>query len=165
MVFGHFGDDVLRGGHSNDRLDGGAGSDNIDGGRGNDQIDGGEGVDRLRGGSGRDILVGGADADAFMFENGDVRTTRTQADVVRDFAQLDGDLINLQFLDAKTATEADDRFAFLGNKAFSGIAGQLRYDVVAGNTFVEGNTDGDKLADFYVRLDGLHTLVAADFVF
>jgi hypothetical protein len=33
-----------------------------------------------------------------------------------------------------------------------------------GNTFIEGDTDGDGVADFVIRLNGLINLVAGDFV-
>jgi hypothetical protein len=41
---------------------------------------------------------------------------------------------------------------------------QLHYAQAAGNTYVEGDTDGDGLADFVIALTGLHALAAGDFV-
>ena len=46
----------------------------------------------------------------------------------------------------------------------SGGFGELRFEQKGGNTLVTGGTNGDKLADFTVQLNGLHTLVAADFI-
>jgi serralysin len=58
----------------------------------------------------------------------------------------------------------DDPFTFVGTAAFSGIAGQLRYEITDGNTLVTGDMNGDGFADFMIRLDGSHSLVAGDFI-
>jgi hypothetical protein len=58
----------------------------------------------------------------------------------------------------------DQQFAFIGTGAFTGAAGQLRYQQISGNTYVMGDTDGDGDADFWIRLDGLHNLQAGDFI-
>ena len=47
---------------------------------------------------------------------------------------------------------------------FSGAAGELRYAHAQGNTYIEGDTNGDSFADFMIRLDGMHVVDAADFV-
>ena len=41
---------------------------------------------------------------------------------------------------------------------------ELRYDVVGGNTYVYGNVNGDAIADFCIKLSGIHTLTSSDFV-
>lgn len=56
------------------------------------------------------------------------------------------------------------KFTWIGIAAFTGTPGQLHYVQLNGNTFDEGNTDGDGTADFVIRLTGLHALVAGDFV-
>jgi hypothetical protein len=40
----------------------------------------------------------------------------------------------------------------------------LRSFQSGGNTFVEAHVDSDGIADFVLRLDGLHTLGADDFI-
>jgi hypothetical protein len=57
----------------------------------------------------------------------------------------------------------DQAFSFIGTGAFSNTAGQLRYEQISGNTYVEGDTNGDGVADFMIRFDGLHALVSGDF--
>jgi hypothetical protein len=57
----------------------------------------------------------------------------------------------------------DQAFAFIGNGVFSHAAGELRYEQVGSATIVEGDTNGDGVADFWIRLDGVHTLQAGDF--
>jgi len=55
-------------------------------------------------------------------------------------------------------------FTFIGTESFRNVAGELRYQEISGNTFVYGDTNGDGVADFMIRLDGGHALVAGDFV-
>ncbi len=62
------------------------------------------------------------------------------------------------------ALAGDQKFAFIGTGAFTGVAGQLHYLHEGSTTFVEGDTNGDGAADFAIRLNGLVALVGADFV-
>src|SRR5215218_4683363 len=55
-------------------------------------------------------------------------------------------------------------FVFLGTAAFTGVAGELRFGEVNGNTKVSADLDGDARADFQIRLDGLITLTDANFL-
>jgi len=52
----------------------------------------------------------------------------------------------------------------LGGAAFTGSEGGRGYEAFNGNTYVMGDMDGDGSADFWVRLDGLHTLTQGDFI-
>lgn len=67
-------------------------------------------------------------------------------------------------MDADTLTEGDQAFQFIGTAAFSNTAGELRYEVVDGNTYVYGDTNGDGAADFMILLAGSYSLTAGDFV-
>ena len=141
---------------------------------GNDTLDGGAGNDTLRGDAGRDVLTGGAGADTFDFnavaESGILVTTR---DVINDFTHNAtlalSDRIDVSTIDANGALSGDV-FSWIGTAAFTGVAGQLHYraEDAAGTandkTIVEGDTDGNKIADFQIELTGLKALVAADFV-
>ncbi|HEV2747095.1 MAG TPA: hypothetical protein VGW34_07335 [Allosphingosinicella sp.] len=128
-------------------------------------LDGGAGNDTLSGGLGRDLLTGGTGLDLFAFASGDTAASRAGADAITDFSHAQGDRIDLSAFDADTATaEIDDAFSFIGGAAFSGTAGELRIEVAQGNTFVLGDASGDGIADFCVRIDGLPTLLADDFV-
>ncbi len=55
-------------------------------------------------------------------------------------------------------------FAFIGTDAFTGAAGELRFEQSATDTFVQGDLNGDSVADFWIKLNGLHTLGSGDFV-
>ncbi len=63
FLFGHDGNDILRGGAGDDSLNGGDGDDLLFGGTGNDWMMGSTGADTLHGGDGNDVLNGGAGND------------------------------------------------------------------------------------------------------
>jgi hypothetical protein len=88
----------------------------------------------------------------------------TAADVLTDFLR-GSDKIDLSFMDANETTEAADRFSFVGGNAFSGAAGEVRYQAVSGGVHVFGDTDGDKLADFQIIVNGASAVDASDFFF
>ena len=119
----------------------------------------------LDGGAGADDLKGGAGADTFVFDDGDFGgMTPSTSDRIMDFRRSDGDRIDLSAVDANSGLSGDQAFAFIGTGAFTNVAGELRYEQVNGNTYVYGDTDGDGTADFMLRLDGTHSLIAGDFV-
>lgn len=160
------GADRFNGGGGADRMLGQAGDDRLLGGDGDDRLLGGGGNDDLVGGLGRDVITGGIGQDNLLFDDGETGATRATADVVTDFSQGDGDRINLRFVDADTrSASVDDAFSFIGTGAFTGVAGQLRYETVAGTSWVMGDTDGDGAADLFVRVNGGVALDATDFVF
>ena len=150
---------IITGTRRSERLTGGSAADSISGLDGNDTLDGGAGNDRLDGGPGADTLTGGAGADSFAFRPADLAAT----DTITDFSKAQGDKILLSELDANTNTAANDKFAFIGAKAFSGQAGQLRYEVTNGETHVYGDMNGDKVADLHIKLTGVHSLDGSEF--
>ncbi len=150
----------------NDQILGLAGIDKLTGLSGNDILDGGIGVDTLTGGLGRDTMTGGTLRDIFDFnaiaETGKGPATR---DVIKDFVHLTDD-IDLSTIDANGAAAGNTAFSFLATKgaAFTGVKGQLHWLQAAGKTIVEGDIDGNKVADFQIELTGLVTLSGADFI-
>lgn len=161
-IVGGSGDDRLNGEDGDDLLDGGAGNDALNGGGGVDTLIGGAGNDRIRGGWGSDLLSGGAGADLFIFAPGDFDSF--QADVITDFVRTEGDKISLGGIDANTGTLSNEKFSFIGASAFSGKAGELRYDIDGGRAHVYGDMDGDGIADLHLVIDGVSHLVASDFL-
>jgi Ca2+-binding RTX toxin-like protein len=130
---------------------------------GSDTIDGHGGSDWIEGGAGQDFLTGGSGADAFVFRDGDFAAlTQTGCDEIRDFSESDGDTIRLNYVDADTGTTGDQAFSFIGSNAFHDVAGELRYEQVNGDTYLMGDTNGDGIADFMIKLDGLHALNAGE---
>jgi len=166
LLYGDAGTDLLFGGDDIDRLFGGADADLLDGGAANDQLFGDAGDDVLAGGAGIDAMTGGAGTDSFSFRAGDTGSTRATADRILDFTQGApgiGDRIDLLQTDAISGG-TDDAFTFIGTAAFSGAAGEVRYQVLSGTTYVYATTDAVAGIDLVIRLDGALTLTAADFV-
>lgn len=157
--------DVLQAGAGNDLLVGGSGGDRLYGQSGDDDLRGGTGKDLLVGGAGRDVLAGGEHGDRFVFDDGHFAGLNySTADRIRDFEAAGNDVIDLAAVDANSAVGGDQAFAFIGNAAFSSKAGELRYTSNGINTLVQGDTDGDGIADFAIRLDGTIDLTADMFL-
>ena len=163
-LVGDDGQDTLRGGFANDRLVGGGGDDRLLGGNGNDRLNGNNGDDVLIGGLGKDVLFGQNDADSFVFTRVLDSTVGTTRDQIKDFSAADGDLIDLSAIDADANTGADDAFTFIGNAAYSGIAGELRFTSYVTNSIIRGDVDGDGVDDFQIAVAGVTTLSVGDFV-
>lgn len=155
-LWGRGGDDLVQGGTGNDRLFGQAGNDNLQGGRGHDRLDGG---------SGKDLFAGGTGADLFLFDDGHFAGRGySTADRIIDFNAVQGDRISLAAVDADRTKAGDQAFSFVGTGAFSGTAGELRYASNGAHTLLAGDTDGDGVADFAIRLDGVIDLTADMFL-
>ncbi len=92
-------------------------------------------------------------------------------DRIADFEQ-GRDHIDLSAIDARTTKStllANDAFSFIGTDTFDDVAGQLRYSHVGSfgrvvSTIIEGDTDGNGIANFQIELTGRHTLSSSDFV-
>ncbi|MFS2111920.1 calcium-binding protein [Sphingomonas sp. Sphisp140] len=126
-------------------------------------LSGNSGANILIGGAGRDQLTGGGGGDTFGFASGDFAgLTASTADLIYDFSQAEGDRIDLSAIDA-VAGGADDAFAFLGAGAFTGVAGELRYEYSGTRTMIYGDLDGNGVADFAIALTGNIALAAGDF--
>lgn len=129
---------------------------------GNDVIDGRGGADVVNGGLGADVLTGGQGFDTFQYRNGLDSVVRG-ADRITDFERR-MDVVDLSRVDADTTVRGDQDFAFIGTAAFSGTAGELRYNRAGQNAAVIGDTDGDGRADFVIAFTGLTAFDADDFV-
>jgi hypothetical protein len=76
------------------------------------------------------------------------------------------DKIDLTRVDANSLAAGDQAFAWIGSNAFSGVAGQLRAFQSGGVWFVQGDVDGDAVADLAIALilQGPTPLGAGDFL-
>jgi Ca2+-binding RTX toxin-like protein len=136
------------------------GANVLSGMAGDDSLLGLEGNDILIGGSGADSLKGGPGSDVFLYQS--VSDSIASAmDRIVDFAT--GDKIDLSQIDANSGAANDQAFAFVGTNAFTGTAGELRYEISGGATYVYGDTDGDGSADLVIMLAGSHAMAGADF--
>jgi Ca2+-binding RTX toxin-like protein len=156
------GNDTVQGGDGNDHIFGGTGADTVFGGAGADALDGGAGADVLVGGAGADQLTGGSENDIFVFTRSELGTTRAGPhDVVTDFVS-GTDKIDLSDLYAShaagpiTAGRASDFTKLSGYK--------IEYFTANGHTYVIGDTDGVKGADFTIELSTATKLSASDFI-
>jgi serralysin len=128
-------------------------------------LDGGPGNDRLVGDffsfdvDGVDQYVGGVGADTFEFVSISNSPAATP-DTIADFTTAAGDIIDLREIDADQNTPENDAFTFIDAAPFSNTAGELRYS----SGFLEGDVDGDAVADFGIVLANAAPLTATDFI-
>jgi Ca2+-binding RTX toxin-like protein len=164
-IFGNDEDNQLSGEGRKDLLEGADGADTLSGGVSRDTLSGGDGNDVLIGGTGIDSLSGGADRDVFRFNEGD-SGVGNQREVIDDFSHAEHDKIHLKQIDADTTTAGDQHFSFIGNAGFTGVAGQLRWEDVGADRLVQGDTDGNGIAELEILLQGSagSPLTAGDFV-
>jgi Ca2+-binding RTX toxin-like protein len=139
-------------------ITGNGGANVLDGAGGNDTINGALGADTLIGGTGADILVGGGGNDIFLVRQESVFTSsnpggRTiETDTVSDYV-IGQDSIDLSDIDAIAATAGvNDAFSLVG--AFNGNAGQMTVSFGGGVTTVLLDVDGDRVADYRLRING-----------
>jgi len=172
VIIGNAANNALSGFGGNDQLSGQAGNDSMVGGNGNDRLEGGAGNDTLYGDAGTDVLVGGAgtdhlnggtDADVFIFDATSLGTDPALADSIMDFSKLQSDRINLALIDADTTTRGNGAFTFIGTSAFHDVAGELRYELVAGKVNILGDTNGDGVADLIIHTNNV-AFVGGDFI-
>jgi Ca2+-binding RTX toxin-like protein len=162
IIYGGDGNDTINGGNGDDAFRAGTGNDQILGRQGNDYIEAQQGADALLGYEGDDTLIGGDDVDtltggsgADLFDYVDAYASGIGSgnrDVITDFSQSDGDIIDLY-----------SSFTFLGTTAFTGTDNEIRYVQSGGNTIVEIDNDADGITNMEIQLTGLYTLTGGDF--
>ena len=147
------GDVTLQGGDQRDVILSGGGDDNISGGNGDDVLRGGLGDDTIYGGSGADALTGGGGADLFVFGNAAELFAGANLDSISDF---------------KSGLAQIELGAFMPGGSFIGVAAffaanQVRYESTTG--IVQGDLNGDLVADRSLVLTSKPGLTATDFIF
>ncbi|KNG92230.1 calcium-binding protein [Pseudaestuariivita atlantica] len=159
--------DNLRGDGASNMLEGGGVSDRLYGRAGDDILDGGTGADAMYGNLGADTMTGGDDAgrrDRYIyFQANETGVGSGNRDVITDFVSGE-DRIELSRIDADITQGFKQRFDFVGDAAFTGTAGELRYEQTGGITLVQADRDGDGIADMEIELTGTIDLVAGDFL-
>jgi Ca2+-binding RTX toxin-like protein len=147
----------LSGSAFSDTLGGDAMANRISGNAGNDAIIGRGGADFLSGGSGADIFKYAALADSKL----------GSLDTILDFNALEGDRIDLSVIDAITGNRnKHDHFTFDPGGQFTGHAGQLIAisQASGGQYLVQGDVNGDKIADFMIQVNSLDHISADNFI-
>ncbi|WP_374301743.1 Calx-beta domain-containing protein, partial [Paracoccus sp. (in: a-proteobacteria)] len=159
-IGGGNGSDLLQGDSGNDILRGGGGADSLLGGFGNDYLEGDAGFDRLTGGAGADLLRGGGEADVFIFSAVADSRPGLARDRIADFARGVDDM-DLTQIDANFGAAGNQAFAFRGTTA---AAHSVWYVRQGANALVQGDVNGDGVADFQILLNNVSALTAADFM-
>jgi Ca2+-binding RTX toxin-like protein len=146
-----------------------SGSFRLWGGAADDTLIGGGGNDLIFGGGGADLLTGGGGIDTFRYQSTS-DSIGTAADVIDGFVTL-VDKIDLQRIDANVHVGGDQAFTYIGAAAFSAggaaSAGELRvyeHSRNPGTWFVEGDTDGDGIADLVIVLINTPLVQGGDFL-
>jgi Ca2+-binding RTX toxin-like protein len=149
--FGNTGVNTFIGNRANNAFNGGNGNDNLNGGAGNDTLTGGAGRDALNGGAGRDIFDLNASSESARGVN---------RDIISGFSRTQDDRIDLRTIDAdRDGTAGNQAFKFIGSAAFSRVDGQLRFS----GGVLQGDTNGDRIADFEIKVTGVSSMVGGDF--
>jgi Ca2+-binding RTX toxin-like protein len=137
----------------------------IFGGTDADVLRGGAGADLIYGGLGADTMQGGAGNDVFRYQSAEESTAAGGRDGIQDFTL--GDIVDLTRIDTDTQTAGDQAFTFIGEAAFSGQKGELRFENQAGNIWkVQGDVDGNGVADleFFLVVADADPITASDFM-
>jgi Ca2+-binding RTX toxin-like protein len=150
QILGGTGDDTIVAGQYFGTVLGGAGNDRItlqhsgsaDGGAGNDVLAGGDSYCSLTGGTGRDMFV-------YTTALASAYATNTITDFMRG-----ADRVDLSAIDANAARAGNNAFRYIGDDAFTGHAGELHLAHANGTTILEGDTNGDGVADIAIALGG-----------
>lgn len=155
----------------NDRFDLGAYADHAQGRGGHDTMYGNGGNDTLDGGMGQDVMYGGAGADVFVLKSvAELGRTEATTDTISDFTR-GMDRIDLSAIDATSGVAGNQAFVFVGRNGFGTSArGEVaiqHFDRAGTSndvTLVRIDTDADRDAEAIIRLTGLHSLTASDFL-
>lgn len=117
----------------------------------------------MYGNAGRNTFEGNGGADDFVFMKGTTGKTEKKADTIADFSQADNDTIELGAWDANSKQSGNQDFDFIGTQKFQGNAGELRFFENGGDTWIQGDTNGDRKVDLLIKLDGAIALTVGDF--
>ena len=88
-----------------------------------------------------------AGTDLFRLQPAAVGPAAGNATTLEDFSRAAGEVIDLSAIDAIAVTLANDPFTFIGTTPFGGVAGQLRWQDEGALKRVQGDVNGDAVAD------------------
>ncbi len=119
----------------------------------------GSGETNFVGGAGGQHIFGGLGANILTY-----LAMSDGGDLVSGFDPAK-DIIDLSHIDADLTASGVQNFTFIGQAAFDGAAGEVRYqlDPTKDLTYVQAALDGDTSVDFTITLSGLFSLTAANF--
>ena len=115
-------------------------------------------------GGGLDTVLGKGGADVFRVLPAALGPVAQSLIAFEDFNRAIGEVIDLSAIDAVAGTGANNAFAFIGTAAFSGVAGQLRWQAEGVVQRVQGDVNGDQIADLTLLVRTAGPLDAGWFV-
>ena len=127
----------------------------------NNVLTGNSAANVLTGGAGTDTLRGGLGNDIFDFNRASESSVGVKKDVITDFVS-GSDRIDLSGIDAVVGG-SDNAFRFINTGVFTSVAGQLRWNVATHT--LQGDTDGNGVADVEIQLTGVSSVASHDFIF
>lgn len=156
-----------RGNSANNVIIGNSIGNFLAGNAGNDTISGGAGSDIIIGGTGTDTMTGGTGSDDFDYNAASESAVGAGRDVITDFVHNSDDL-DLSSIDADLNVAGNQAFTFIGNVAFTGTAGEVRFFTSGANVIVQFDVqgDGNQTADAEIQLNGAAAvgINASDFI-
>lgn len=133
------------------------------GGKGADYIVGGAGADTIAGGGGADLMYGGGGNDVFVFNAASDAAPGGTLTTIGDFVS------GQEKIDLSALTPAGHSLTFIGGSAFTHLAGQINTTLINGATVLQGDLNGDGVADFQIGFyntsgPATTTLLASDLI-
>ncbi len=159
--------EVIKGTNRADVLEGTVGMDKMLAGGGDDRLFGAMGDDVLYGSLGRDTLAGGSGEDTFLYKSIKESTVKNYDTITKwdhTGKHTPMDVIDLSAIDANTRLEGNQDFTWLASKAFTGHAGELRYERDGNATMIYADVNGDAKADMAIHIIGSVKMFAGDFI-
>ncbi len=116
-------------------------------------------------GGGLDTVAGLAGLDRFIFRPQALGPAAANATTMTDFSRAAGEQLDLSQIDA-IAGLTDDAFSFLpaAGAPFTNVAGQLRWEDLGAQRLIQGDVNGDSVADLTIRLTAAGPVDATWFV-
>lgn len=131
------------------------GTDVMYGGVGSERLYGASGKDMLVGGTSQDFLYGGNGADRFVYNAAADAGRPQMSDVIGDFKSGDDHIDVHSFMAGGH---------FIGSAAFAATgSAQVNYNATTG--VLQGDVNGDGVADFAITLANHAAVAATDFIF
>ncbi|NKD55281.1 MULTISPECIES: M10 family metallopeptidase C-terminal domain-containing protein [unclassified Haematospirillum] len=140
------------------RVSTGSGDDVLIGDPRDNIFSSGAGKDRLVGGLGVDYLSGGSGADTFTYNS-----IAEGGDVITDFSSEQGDRIDLAMIGAYLHRPDGQRGLDFSGRQAAAYSVWYTNDGTDGSV-VMADVDGDAQAEFFLRLNGVQSLSADDFL-
>ena len=134
---------------------------------GDDTISAGAGNDIIIGGAGKDTMTDGSGSDDYDFNAVSESAVGVNRDICTDFTHNFDD-IDLSTIDADLVAAGNQAFTFIGNVAFTGTVGEVRFFTSGADIIVqvELHNDGNVAADMEIMLIGAAAvgINASDFI-